>query len=147
MRSSIVAASLLATLSLAAPLGAQQVGADIVIRSGPVAGRVSVANGYSTYRRPVVYRRAPERVIVVERYAPRVVVVERVHRLRHWHRQGYRQVTLFFANGRYYDREYRGRPELRAVVVLERHGRYYLPDHWREGHGRGGHHEDRHWND
>jgi hypothetical protein len=142
MRSSIVVASLLATLSLAAPLRAQRVGADIVIRSGPVAGRVNVANGYSTYRRPVVYRRAPGRVIVVERYAPRAVAVERVHRLRHWHRQGYRQVTLFYANGRYFEREYRGWPDRRAVVVLERNGRYYLPDEWRDGHG-----DHRHWND
>ena len=146
MRSSIVAASLLATFSLAAPLRAQQVGADIVIRSGPVAGRVIVANGYSTYRRPVG-RRSPERVIVVERYAPRVVVVERVHHVRHWHRQGYRQVTLFYVNGRYFERELRGWPEQRAVVVLERNGRYYLPDEWRNEHRHHGHDEHRHWRD
>ena len=57
MKTSIVAGSLLAALSLVAPLQAQQVAADVVVRSGPVAGRVVVGDGYSTYRRPVVYRR------------------------------------------------------------------------------------------
>jgi len=61
------AGSLLAALSLAAPLSAQRVSADVAVRSGPVAGRVVVGDGYSTYRRPVVYRRVPARVIVVER--------------------------------------------------------------------------------
>ena len=77
MKTSIVAGSLLAALSLAAPLRAQQVAADVVLRSGPVAGHVVIGDGYSTYRRPVVYR-APARVIVVERVVPRVVVVERL---------------------------------------------------------------------
>jgi hypothetical protein len=57
MNTSIIAGSLIAALSLAAPLHGQQVAADVVIRTGPVAGHV-VVNGYSTYRRPVVvYRR------------------------------------------------------------------------------------------
>jgi hypothetical protein len=45
MRTSMVAGSLLAALSLAAPLSAQRVGADVAIRSGAVAGRVVVGDG------------------------------------------------------------------------------------------------------
>ena len=117
MNTSIVAGSLLTALALAAPLHGQQVAADVVVRSGPVAGRVVIGDGYSTYRRPVVvYRRAPERVIVVERAAPRVVIVERVHRRhgRHahqWRKHGYHAVTVYYRDGRYYDRYARGWPE------------------------------------
>ena len=127
MNTSIVAGSLLAALMLATPVHGQ-VAADVVLRSGPVAGHVVVGDGYSTYRRPVVYRRAPERVIVVERYAPRVVVVERLrhHRKwRHWRDHGYRPVTLYYRDGRYYDRADRRWADVRQVVVYERDGRFY----------------------
>ena len=127
MNTSIVAGSLLAALTLAPPVHGQ-VAADVVVRSGPVAGHVVVGDGYSTYRRPVVYRRAPERVIVVERYAPRVIVVERLrhHRKwRHWRDHGYRPVTLYYRDGRYYDRSDRRWAEVRQVVVYERDGRFY----------------------
>jgi hypothetical protein len=137
MNTTIVAGSLLTALALVAPLHGQQVAADVVVRSGPVAGRVVIGDGYSTYRRPVVvYRRAPERVIVVERAAPRVVVIEQVHRRhgrhanRHanqWRKHGYHAVTVFYRDGRYYDRHVRGWPEMREVVVYERDGRYYRP--------------------
>jgi len=115
MKTSIVAGSLLAVLSLAAPLQAQRVAADVVIRSGPVAGRVVIADGYSSYRRPVVYRRAPARVIVVERV---------YHRQRHldWRKQGYRPVVLYYRDGRFYERAW---PGAREVEVYERDGRYY----------------------
>jgi hypothetical protein len=133
MKASVVAGSLLSGLLLiAAPMQAQQVSADVVIRGGPVAGHVGVGNGYSTYRRPV-----ERRVVVVGRYAPRVVVVERVHRhqqARYWSRHGFRPVTLYYLNGRYYDRRV-GRA--REVVVYHRGGRYY------EDCGRGARHADR----
>jgi hypothetical protein len=120
MRTSIVAGSLLAALSFVAPVSAQQVSADVVLRSGPVAGRVIVGDGYSTYRRPVVYRRVPARVIVVER------VYVRHHRPgRSWSRQGYRPVVVYYRDGRYYDRYVRGGPPMREVVIYERDGRYY----------------------
>jgi hypothetical protein len=64
---------------------------------------------------------------VVERYAPRVIVVERVRVHRHreyWARHGYRPVTLYYVNGRFYDRRVRGW-DAREVVVFERSGRYY----------------------
>jgi hypothetical protein len=152
MNTSIVAGSLLTALSLVAPLQGQQVAADVVVRSGPVAGRVVIGDGYSTYRRPVVvYRRAPERVIVVERAAPRMVVVERVHR-RHgwrahqWRKHGYHAVTVYYRDGRYYDRYFRDWPAMREVVVYERNGRYYRPcdddregDDWWYRDGRDGH--------
>jgi hypothetical protein len=129
MKTSIVAGSLLTALSLAVPLHGQQVAADVVVRSGPVAGHVVIGNGYSTYRRPVVYR-APERVVVVERVAPRVLVIERLrhgkHRhKRHWRDQGFRPVVVYYREGRYYDRYVRGWPEMRQIVVYERNGRLY----------------------
>jgi hypothetical protein len=120
MRTSIVAGSLLAALWLAAPLSAQRVSADVAIRGGPVAGRVVVGDGYSTYRRPVVYRRVPARVIVVER-----VYVRHGHAFRNWSRHGFRQVVVFYRDGRYYDRDVRGGPPMREVVIYERNGRYY----------------------
>jgi hypothetical protein len=125
MRTSIAAGSLLTALLLAEPAHAQQVQADIVLRSGPVASRVFIGNGYSTYgRQPVVYRRAPVRRVLV--VAPRAIVVERVrhHGYGHWRRFGYRPVTLYYIDGRYFDRAFE-RPGLRQVVVYERGGRYY----------------------
>ena len=140
----IVAGSLLASLLAAAPAAAQNVAADVLVRSGPVAGHVVIGDGYSTYRRPVA-----RRVVVVERYAPRVVVVERFrsHRSsRAWARHGYRPVTLYYVDGRYYDRWSDRWPRAAEVVVYERGGRYYVSDceeRWR-------HHDrspERHWDD
>ncbi|HEX6104230.1 MAG TPA: hypothetical protein VFZ26_01520 [Gemmatimonadales bacterium] len=130
MRATVVAGALLSGLMLVSSVQAQQVSANVVIRSGPVAGHVAVGEGYSTYHRPVVvYRRPPvRRVVVVERYAPRVVVVERVHRhrpARHWKRHGFRPVTLYYVDGRYYDRPVRGHRHLREVTVYEQGGHYY----------------------
>ena len=131
MKPSVIAGSLLSGLVLvASSMQAQQVSADVVIRSGPVAGHVVVGDGYSSYRRPpIVYRRPPvRRVVVVERYVPRVVVVERVHRhrhARHWKRHGFRPVTLYYVHGRYYDRWADYGRDVREVVVYERDGRYY----------------------
>lgn len=128
MYSSIAAGSLLAALTLVSPLQGQQIAADVILRSGPVAGHVRVGDGYSTYRRPVVYRRAPERVVIVERRAPHVIVVERLHgrgQLRHWRERGFRPVALYYLDGRYYDRDVRGWPAMREVIVYERDGRFY----------------------
>lgn len=159
MKTSIVAGSLLTALSLAVPLHAQQVAADVIVRSGPVAGHVVIGDGYSTYRRPVVYR-APERVVVVERVAPRALVIERVrhgkHRHgRHWRAQGFRPVVVYYRDGRYYDRDVRGWPEMRQVVVYERNGRLYQEcdddrDHDRYHHDRDDRrdrYDDRQWDD
>ncbi len=122
MRTSAVTWSLIAgLLSTAVPLHAQRVEAGVVVRSGPVAGHVVIRDGYSTYRRPTA-----RRVVVVER--PRIVVVERIHRHRpakHWARRGYRPVTLYYWDGRYYDRWAGHRHGVRTIVVWERDGRYY----------------------
>jgi hypothetical protein len=120
MRTSIVAGSLFAALSLAAPLSAQRVSADVAIRSGPVASRVIVGDGYSTYRRRVEYRPVPARVIVVER-----VYVRHRSALRHWQHHGYRPLVVYYRDGRYYDRYLRGGPPMRELVIYERNGRYY----------------------
>ncbi len=155
MKASIVAGSLLTALTLTVPLHAQQVAAHVVVRSGPIAGHVVIGKGYSTYRRPVVYR-APERVIVVERVAPRVLVIERVRHGRHghgrnWRAQGYRPIVVYYRDGRYYDRYVRGWPEMREIVVYERNGRLYRD--WdddrddRDRHHDRDRHDGRHWND
>jgi hypothetical protein len=136
MRTSAVAWSLIAGfLSTAVPLHAQRVEAGVVVRSGPVAGHVVIRDGYSTYRRPTA-----RRVVVVER--PRTVTVERTHRHRaakHWSRHGYRRVTLYYWDGRYYDRVVGHRRDVRTIVVWERDGHYYRDcdddhrphhDHW-----------------
>jgi len=143
--------SLLSGLALVAPVHAQQVAGDIFVRSGPVAGHVRIGDSYSTYRAvPVVeYRRAPvRRVAVYERRAPRVIVVERArhhHHFHHWQRDGFRRVTLYYVDGRYYDRYLYGRPGIRAIVVYERDGRYYRDhDHRRDRHDR---HDRDHYRD
>ena len=129
MNATVFAGSLLSGLILTVPLSAQQVAANVYVRGGPISGHVIVDNGYSTYRPPAVAYRYPEsrRVVVVERRAPRVIVVERFRHQRHagyWIRHGYQPVTLYYVNGRYYDRWYRGRG-VREVVVYERGGQYY----------------------
>ena len=144
MKTSIVAGSLLVALSLVAPLNAQ-VSADVALRSGPVAGRVVVGDGYSSYRRPVVYRAVPARVIVVER------VYVRHHRLaKHWRQRGFRPVVLYYRDGRYYDRRFQGGPVMRQVVVYERNGRFYQECDERERDDRYDgprRYEGRDWND
>lgn len=121
MKTSTLAWSLVAGLALVAtPLRAQHVSAEVVVRGGPVAGRVAVDDGYSSYRRPV-------RRVVVERHAPRVVRVERFrHRHgKHWNHKGYREVVVYYIDGRYYDRTGWGHPRGHEVVVYERDGRFY----------------------
>jgi hypothetical protein len=149
MRVNVVAGSLLSGLVLVASPLAAQVSADVVVRSGAVAGHVAVGDGYSTYRRPPA-----RRVVIVERDAPRLVVVERMHRHldRDWRRFGYRPVTIYYVNGRYYDRP-AWRRGVHEVVVYERGGRYYTNcdehdrhDHDRH-HDRDRHHRHGHWDD
>ena len=128
MNANVLAGSLLSGLVLATPLAAQQVAANVFVRSGPVSGHIVLDNGYSTYRRPEA-----RRVVVIERRAPRVIVVERVRAHRHegyWVHRGYRTVTLYYVDGRYYDSWVSGRG-VRAIVVYERNGRYF--DSW-DGH-------------
>jgi hypothetical protein len=94
---------LVALALLAAPLQAQVVSASVVLRGGPSSGQVAIPAH-------------PRRVIVVETVRHRHV--------KHWKR-GYRPVTVYYVNGRYYDRLDRHRRGVRAVVVYERGGRYY----------------------
>jgi hypothetical protein len=66
---------------------------------------------------------------VYHREAPRLIVVERVHynrHAKHWTRHGFRPVTVYYVNGRYYDRWYGPERSLRRIVVYERGGRYYV---------------------
>jgi hypothetical protein len=130
MKTSTLAWSLAAGLAfMAAPLHGQQVSAEVMIRGGPVAGRVAVGDRYSSYRRPA-------RRVVVERYTPRVVRVERFrHRHgKHWKRNGYREVIVYYIDGRYYDRADWNQPRAQEVVVCEHDGRFYSDDRVRDRH-------------
>jgi hypothetical protein len=139
MRTSIAAGSLLTALLLAQPAHAQQVLADVVLQSGPVAGHVVIGNGYSTYgRQRVIYRRTPvRRVVLVER--------TRYHGRAHWTRFGYHPVTLYYVDGRYFDR-YFDHAGVRQVVVYERGGRYYRECDEDDRYDRDRHERDRHGN-
>jgi hypothetical protein len=123
----------LAALLMAAPGTAegQRVSADVVVRSGPVRGRVVIGD------RPYAYRYDLDRRWNGRRYAPRHL---RVHLIRvprgrahgWWKRHGYRPVTVYYRAGRFYDRHdhrYLKRRGLRfqRVVVWERRGRLYRP--------------------
>ena len=124
MNANVLAGSLLFGLVLTTPIAAQEVAANIFVHSGPISGRIVLDHGYSTYRHPEA-----RRVVLVERRAPRVIVVERVRAHRHeghWVHRGYRTVTLYYVDGRYYDRWVGGRG-VRAIVVYERNGRYFDP--------------------
>ncbi|HEX2452016.1 MAG TPA: hypothetical protein VHJ69_12775 [Gemmatimonadales bacterium] len=130
MNTAIVTGGIALALTLTSPAAAQMVEAGVVIRSGPVAGHVVIADPA-----PVYHER---RVVVVDRYAPRVVVVEhvRAHRGRGWWKQhGYRPVVVYYdaRHRRFYDRWDRDRRGIHEVVVYERRGRFYTADYyWRD---------------
>jgi hypothetical protein len=89
----------------------------VVVQSGPVTGHVVVASPA-----PAGYREPVRRVIMVER-----VRMPRGHAYG-WRRQhGYRAVTVYYDGRRYYTRRI-VRPGIRAVIVYERSGRYYVVD-------------------
>ena len=127
MRSRIVVGGIVAVmLGLAAvPARAQTtVSGGVVVQSGPVAGHVEVGAPP-----PVVVRREPAR---------EVIVVERTHVPRGnahgwWKKHGYRELTVYYDGTRYYGRRLQ-RTGLRAVVVYERGGKYYLGAEETEGH-------------
>lgn len=126
------------------------VGALLLVAAIPAAPlKAQYRDRVSTYDRSdarVVVRedvhRAPIRRVVAP--APRVIVVERLPRdwrgwrAEEWARRGYRRITVYRVDDRYYDRydQYarsaygRGRaaPVVQEVVVYERDGRYYASD-------------------
>lgn len=115
-----------------APARAQTtVEGGVVIHSGPVTGHVEVGSPP-----PVVYREPVREVIVVEQ-----VHVPRGHAYGWWKNHGYRTITVYYDGNRYYGRRLE-RPGLRAVVVYERRGRYYLGDEPGERYRHHHHHDD-----
>lgn len=130
--------SVLALVSMlaTAPSAAAQVRGDVVINGGPVRGRIAVGEPVFIPRPIIIYQPVRGRRLEVARYAPRVVVVERGHgrygKSAKWYqRHGYRPVTLFYSQGRYYTqvfaaRGYRWGPQFIAVTAWERSGRIYL---------------------
>ncbi len=143
MKTAIVMGGIALALTLHSPAAAQMVEAGVVIRSGPVAGHVVIADPA-----PIYHRR-----VVVDRYVPRVIVVEQVrsHRGRGygwWKRHGFRPVVLYYEvrRGRFYDRWHGDWRGIREVTVYERRGRYYLAADYR--HDRDDHRDrDDNWRD
>jgi hypothetical protein len=67
---------------------------------------------------------------VGQRPAREVIVVEETHVPRGrahgwWKNHGYRQVTVYSDGVHFYPRPHERHPELKAIVVYEREGRYY----------------------
>jgi hypothetical protein len=129
MKTAIVMGGIALALTLQSPAAAQMVEAGVVIRTGPVAGHVVIAD------REPVYHRPERRVVVVERYAPRVLVVEHVRAPRGrghgwWKNHGYRPVVVYYdlRHRRFYDGWHRDRRGIREVIVYERQGRYYTAE-------------------
>jgi len=115
---------------------AAQVSGAVVINGGPVQGRIAVGEPVFVPRPVIIYQPVRGRRVEVARYAPQVVYVERGHgrngkSARWYQKHGYRPVTLFYSQGRYFTqvfsaRGYRGGPQFFAVTAWERHGRFYL---------------------
>ncbi len=129
-------AFVLAGLLISSTPATAQVSGAVVINSGPVRGRIAVGEPVFVPRPVVIYQPVGGRRVAVARYAPQLVVVERGHgkngkSARWYQRHGYRPVTLWFSQGRYFTqafaaRGYRGGPQFIPVTVWERHGRFYL---------------------
>jgi hypothetical protein len=127
---------LLATSTSPTSVAAQVSGA-VVVTSGPVQGRIAVGEPVFAPRPVIVYQPVRGRRVEVARYAPQVVFVERGHgrhgkSARWYERHGYRPVTLFYSQGRYFtliyaDRGYRRGGYFVPVTVWQRGGRFYLP--------------------
>ena len=94
--------------------------------------------------------RTQDRVVVTPRAVRHdagrdVIVVERTHVPKGnaygwWKKHGYNEVTVYYDGTRYYGRRLES-PGLRAVVVYQREGKYYMADAEGEGkerkeHGR-----------
>ena len=113
-----------------------QVSATVAVNTVPVRGRVTIGAPVYGPAPIVIYQPVAGRRVAVARYAPQVVVVQRGHgrygkSARWYQRHGYRPVTLWFSEGRYYTqvyaaRGYRWGPRFVPVTVWERHGRFYL---------------------
>ena len=89
-------------------------------------------------------------MVVVEHYTTHVVVVESLHGHRSsqaWARHGYRPVTLYYANGRYYDRWSERWPHVDELVVYGRGGRYFTSDCEDRGWLHDGNNNPHHWDD
>jgi hypothetical protein len=115
MKRGIVAPAIALMLGLVSvPARAQTtVQGDVLIHSGPVTGRVEVNSPP---------RELEREVIVIER-----AHIPRGHAYGWWKKHGYRAVTVYYDGSRYYGRRV-VHPGLRAVVVYERKGQYFLGD-------------------
>ena len=112
------------------------------------AGLLALAfgTGCSTRTQERVVVAPPPRVAERRGPAREVIVVERTHVPRGraygwWKQNGYREVTLYYDGASYYSRRLEG-TGIRAVVVYQREGKYYLPaedEHQEKGHDDKGH--------
>ena len=127
----------LTALLLSTAPATAQVSGTVVVNGGPIRGAIAVGEPVFVPRPVVIYQPVRGRRVEVARYAPQVVYIERGHgrhgKSAQWYRRhGYRPVTLFYSDGRYFSqvytaRGYRWSPQFVPVVVWERRGRFYLP--------------------
>ncbi len=95
------------------------------------AQRVVIRQEPEYRRNPPVYDQRPARRDVYDR--DRVIVVQRAYipkrdwnrRPEWWRRNGFRPVTVYVVDGRYYERRPNNRKNVRTVVVYERAGRFW----------------------
>ena len=128
---------LLTTLLVSAAPAAAQVSGVVVVDGGPVRGQITVGEPVFAPPPIVIYQPVRGRRVEVARYAPQVVFVERGHgrhgkSARWYQRHGYRPVTLFYSEGRYFNLIYANPGYRRGgyfipVTVWVRGGRFYLP--------------------
>ena len=133
-------------LGLAVPLGLVAVLSSSTSLANAQT-RVVIDNArpaYSTYSRQPVRRAAPRpRVIVVER-----IIVDRDRNKRRdyrwWRSNGYRPVTVYYVDGRFYDR-WVDRRNIREVTVYRRGDRFYRD--WDDNNYRSNDRYDRRYDD
>lgn len=129
-------AFVLSALSITSTPLAAQVSGAVVVNSGPVQGRIAVGEPVFVPRPVIIYQPVRGRRVEVARYAPQAVYVDQRHgrkgkSARWYQKHGYRPVTLYYSDGRYFSqvyaaRGYRWGPQFVAVTVWERGGRFFL---------------------
>lgn len=133
-RAALLALPTLALILAAAPAAAQDVRADVRIRTGPVDGRVVIGGDtrYPRERERVIVvdrdRRGPDRVVVERRSSRRVTIVEdfRAGTQRSHARHDNRHVVAYWDPRRDEYGFQRWRAGLRTVLLCEHGDKFYV---------------------
>jgi hypothetical protein len=116
------------------------------MRLGMIGGIAALVLGLTAA--PVHAQAAVTGAVVIREPGRDIIVVQRMHAPHRnayhwWKRHGYRRVTVYYDGHRYYIRRV-ARPGLRAIVVYESRGQYYLGDEQGEGDRDGRHGDEEH---